>query len=408
MTHKRNYARVQQDADIAVDLHAFTPLNTEMASGLIISCLAIITCITASRDSSEAACLDNPGKPRKYTLDKYYGCLDERVTPCVLPARKLILAAIEGRPLIPNLRALTEHEKVLLMFAHVPKTGGTTFAHILAAVCQTSDIISCTVQQRKELPGFAAINIPWPPSVDNQIKAAHLVHGHWVQFDEINSLSDAAKINATHIVKILMVRNPIQRMLSDYLQTAVPFEGWWFSNKNRLSSTTEQYVGDIVGLKSSQGEERKILVLLTERYMHSMRLLDAVFGLNGSTSSFERNYGGKSYRCFNGQPRTGMEAYQAWARRSTTGGLLNQACSSNVSESRGPLIEHHLETYATTPSLREEVLKVMSTEMELYRLLELEHCCQVLTFNIDSEDSDTYCRRMSDQCMSRRLSKPLH
>ena len=86
LTHKRNYARVQQDADIAVDLHAFTPLNTEMASGLIISCLAIITCITASRDSSEAACLDNPGKPRKYTLDKYYGCLDERVTPCVLPA----------------------------------------------------------------------------------------------------------------------------------------------------------------------------------------------------------------------------------------------------------------------------------------------------------------------------------
>ena len=79
-----------------------------------------------------------------------------------------------------------------------------------------------------------------------------------------------------------------------------------------------------------------------------------------------------------------------------------------MSESKGPLIEHNLETYATTPSLREEVLKVMSSEMELYRLLELEHCCQILTLNADFVDSDSYCRRMSDQCMSRGSSKPLY
>ena len=301
----------------------------------------------------------------KSNVDAKYQQCDPSSRPCTLPVDGLVLAdAADGKPLVPLFHASASNdERLLILFAHIPKTGGTTFAHVLSKLCEAAgETTTCTIQQRKELPGFTS-NLPWPPGEEDLIGRVHAVHAHFVKLGRNEVMREAGHVNATHVIKVVMARHPVQRMISEYLQTPVPFRQWWIGNKQKVQDTTEKYVGD----------RENTLVLLTSCFQESMGLLDAVLGFGPEgTASFVASHGGRAFRCFDESNRaSGLKLYQAWARRSATDGtVLNGECDG------APVAMHDLATYADE-ALQAEVHQALRHDIYLYNSLRGTHCRQM-------------------------------
>jgi len=132
--------------------------------------------------------------------------------PCILRPNPILRDIIRGEQISDYFNAGAPH-RLLVAFAHVPKTGGTTLAHALTAFCrENNDQIACTIQQHKETDHVN--HIIWPPKIE-QLKPIHLLHGHGIQF-----------------------RNTIEK----YLQTPVPFNQWWRSNQNNSAVALRRYI----------------------------------------------------------------------------------------------------------------------------------------------------------------------
>ena len=386
----------------------------------------------STEEDAAGSCDDDAAvaSKRRQLAERFQCDAETSVLPCALPMLQQERGAAPPEPppppVVPLFRAsASKGERLLLAFAHVPKTGGTTFAHVLSKVCEAANGTTCSIQQRKELAATFADNMPWPPSEADAVGSIHAVHGHWVRLGNEEIAREAARVNATHVVKVVMARHPVQRMLSEYLQTPVPFQQWWMSNKGKLQDLTARYAGPAKMLPPPEGTSgvpfrrsglsqgtTNTLVLLTEAFQDSMRLLDAVLGFDetagggeekaaeggrappaaaaaaataaaaaaagaatAAAASFAANHGGRAWRCFDAKNRaTGIKSYHAWARRSATDGrVLNGECGGGGA----PAAEHDLAAYAPDAALRSEVHRTLRAEIQAFETLRTLHCCQM-------------------------------
>lgn len=178
-----------------------------------------------------------------------------------------------------------------------------------------------------------------------------------------------------------MVRHPVQRMLSQYLQTPVPFDQWWRSNKNNSAVALRRYIDPF--FESQDGRKTRAgitfaqtchadagyrLVVLSEEYDVSMSILDVLFGSmlrtrsNFTLSGFSNKY----YRCHDPAfERTGVASLEAFTRKS----ILDRSPVSI--ECREPTKIHDFEEIVGKP-LRDGVLTALREEVELYVMLRAE------------------------------------
>jgi hypothetical protein len=95
--------------------------------------------------------------------------------------------------------------KLELLSLHIPKTAGTSFRNILKEVYDENAVVRFDINEKGET------RLNQDVYTKKKLPEARVIHGHFV-YDDIKSLFDLP----TDIQKITWLRNPVERVISNY------------------------------------------------------------------------------------------------------------------------------------------------------------------------------------------------